>query len=143
MPVYTRRGDGTERADCAPTLLPPPAARFHQARTCQLGGRLPTSGADMPKLLSMPTEIPAESAFSAVAEKVWLAVAEPESVNIGLIAGDDGALLVDTGSDPEQGARLRAGAEAAAGVPLIGVFVTHAHHDHVGGLPAVADLPSH
>ncbi|MDR1237207.1 MAG: MBL fold metallo-hydrolase [Propionibacteriaceae bacterium] len=91
----------------------------------------------------MSSEIPAESAFQAVADRVWRAVAEPETVNIGLVAGDDGALLIDTGSSPEQGVRLRTMAESVAGVPLVAVFVTHDHYDHVGGLPAFADLPSY
>jgi glyoxylase-like metal-dependent hydrolase (beta-lactamase superfamily II) len=79
--------------------------------------------------------------FQGTADRVWRAVLEPETVNAGLIAGDTGALLVDTGSTPEQGAELRAAAEATAGVPLAGVFITHDHYDHTGGLAAFADLP--
>jgi hypothetical protein len=34
---------------------------------------------------------------------LYVALAEPESVNLGLIVGSHGALLVDTGSTPVQG----------------------------------------
>ena len=79
--------------------------------------------------------------FVPVADRVHVAVAEPEGVNVGLVVGSTGALLVDTGSSPEQGRAIRAAAEAVAGdVPLTHVVVTHAHHDHVGGLAAFGDL---
>ena len=38
---------------------------------------------------------------------VFGAVAEPESVNLGLVVGSERALLVDTGSSPAQGAAVR------------------------------------
>ncbi len=79
--------------------------------------------------------------FVPVADRVYVGVAEPEAVNIGLVVGTTGALLVDTGSSAEQGRALRAAAQAVAGdVPLTHVVVTHAHHDHVGGVAAFADL---
>ncbi|MCL1838349.1 MAG: MBL fold metallo-hydrolase [Propionibacteriaceae bacterium] len=82
-------------------------------------------------------------AFTSIADRVWIAPAEPESVNIGLVAGESHGLLIDTGSSPQQGAQIRRAAEATAGVPLCGVFVTHDHYDHIGGLAAFDDLPSY
>ena len=84
-----------------------------------------------------------ETDFEQLRPGVWRAVARPASVNIGLIAGSAGALLIDTGSAPAQGARLRAAAEAVAGVPLVAVVVTHAHFDHYYGLAACDDLPTY
>jgi glyoxylase-like metal-dependent hydrolase (beta-lactamase superfamily II) len=81
-------------------------------------------------------------AFESVAEGVYVAVAEPESVNIGLVVGETGALVIDTGSSPTQGSAIRAAAEAVAGKPITAVLVTHAHFDHFFGLAGFAGVPS-
>ena len=47
------------------------------------------------------------SEFEPVGDRVHVAVAEPEGVNVGLVVGSTGALLVDTGSSPEQGRAIR------------------------------------
>lgn len=80
--------------------------------------------------------------FSPVADGVFVAVAEPAAVNIGLVVGPSGALVVDTGSSPEQGAAIRHAAEAFAGVPVTGVLVTHWHYDHLFGLAGFAGVQS-
>ena len=80
--------------------------------------------------------------FSAVADGVFFAAAEPASVNIGLVVGPSGSLVIDTGSSPHQGAEIRAAAEAFAGVPVTGVLVTHWHYDHLFGLAGFDGLPS-
>jgi len=82
-------------------------------------------------------------AFSPLATGVWRAVAEPEAVTVGLVAGPGGALVIDTGSTPGQGAAIRRAAEDVAGVPVVAVAVTHAHDDHIGGLAAFGDVPSY
>lgn len=92
------------------------------------------------------TDSPADprlGAFEPIADGVYRAVAEPASVNIGLVVGDTGALLIDTGSSPAQGRAIRAAAQAVAGaVPLTAVVVTHRHYDHLYGLAAFDDLES-
>ena len=77
-----------------------------------------------------------------VADGVLVSVAQPESVNLGLVLGRTGALLVDTGSSPEQGAALRAAVAERTDLPLVGVVITHAHSDHAFGLAAFADVPT-
>ncbi len=78
--------------------------------------------------------------WEPVADGVWVAVAEPEAVNLGLVVGTTGALLVDTGSSPAQGRAVRASVAAVTRQPLVAVVVTHAHHDHAFGLAAFDDL---
>lgn len=81
--------------------------------------------------------------FAPVAEGTYVAVAEPAGVNIGLVVGASGCLVIDTGSSPEQGAEIRRAAEKLAGVPVVGVLATHWHYDHLFGLAAFTDVPSY
>jgi glyoxylase-like metal-dependent hydrolase (beta-lactamase superfamily II) len=73
---------------------------------------------------------------------IYRAVAEPETVNVGLVVGTDAALLVDTGSSPEQGRAIRESVATVTDRPLVAVVLTHWHHDHAFGLAAYADLTS-
>ena len=86
------------------------------------------------------TPFSAPTSWTELAARVWVGVVEPDAVNVGLVAGRDGAVLVDCGSSPAQGAAIRVAAEEHAGVPITGVVVTHWHHDHAFGLAAFADL---
>jgi glyoxylase-like metal-dependent hydrolase (beta-lactamase superfamily II) len=79
--------------------------------------------------------------WTPIAEGVYTATAEPEAVTIGLVVGPSGAVVIDTGSSPAQGAQIRATAEALAGVPVTAVVITHGHYDHLFGLAAFADVP--
>ena len=82
-------------------------------------------------------------AFHELRPGILVAVAEPAGVNIGVVVGASGCLAIDTGSSPEQGRAVREAAQAAAGVPVVGVLVTHWHYDHLFGLAGFADLPSY
>ena len=79
-------------------------------------------------------------AWREIADRIYVAVAEPETVNVGLVVGSERALVVDTGSDPAQGAAIRAAVATVTDRPLAGAVVTHAHHDHFYGLAAFDDL---
>lgn len=81
--------------------------------------------------------------FNPIAEGVYVAVAEPTGVNIGLVVGPNGCLVIDTGSAPKQGAEIRRTAERLAGVPVVAVLTTHWHYDHLFGLAAFTDVPSY
>src|ERR671912_2571129 len=50
-----------------------------------------------------------------VAAGVYLCVAPPASVNLSLVLGSDGALMVDTGSSPPPGGPFWGGGGAGAG----------------------------
>ena len=79
-------------------------------------------------------------AWTQVADGVWMAVVEPEAVNIGLVVGSDGCLLVDCGSSPAQGALIRQSIASVTVLPLVAVVVTHWHYDHAFGLAAFGDV---
>lgn len=79
-------------------------------------------------------------AWRQIAPGIHLAVAEPDTVNIGLIVGSERSLVIDTGSDPAQGASIRAAVATVTDRPLFGAVVTHAHADHFFGLAAFDDL---
>jgi glyoxylase-like metal-dependent hydrolase (beta-lactamase superfamily II) len=87
-----------------------------------------------------PAATPAFGPWQELRSDLYVAVAEPESVNLGLIVGSRGALLVDTGTTPAQGRALRASLAAVTDVPLTAVVVTHWHYDHAFGLAAFADV---
>ncbi|WP_309081204.1 MBL fold metallo-hydrolase [Zhihengliuella sp.] len=53
-------------------------------------------------------------------------------VNVGLVIGDERALLVDTGSGPADAARIHAAVREVTDLPLV-VVNTHAHADHFFG----------
>ena len=70
---------------------------------------------------------------------MYVAVAEPETVNLGLVVGTDGSCW----STPDPLRRRAAVREAVAAVtdrPLAAVVVTHWHFDHAFGLAAFGDL---
>jgi glyoxylase-like metal-dependent hydrolase (beta-lactamase superfamily II) len=81
-------------------------------------------------------------AWRELALGVYLATAEPESVNIGLVVGAESALLVDTGSSPAQGRTIRGSLSSVTDRPLAAVVVTHWHYDHSFGLAAFAGIPT-
>ncbi|WCC80671.1 MBL fold metallo-hydrolase [Cutibacterium equinum] len=80
---------------------------------------------------------PQNPEWTALTARVWTTTIEPETVTCGLVAGDDHVLLIDTGSSPEQGARLAMSAAAMLGRPVDRVVVTHHHDDHSGGLAGI------
>lgn len=71
-----------------------------------------------------------------------LVVTLPEAaMNAVLIVDDGEVLVVDVGATPTRGAELRAFAEQHGRV--VAAVVTHPHWDHVFGLGAFSDVPSH
>lgn len=90
--------------------------------------------------MGLPNPPSAPGPWTEVADGVWLTVAEPEAVNVGLVVGRDGCLLVDCGSSPAQGALIRQSIASVTELPLVGVVVTHWHYDHAFGLAAFPDV---
>lgn len=78
--------------------------------------------------------------FQPVAEGSYVAVCQPEGVNIGLVAGSEQAVLIDAGSTPEQGASLLTAARDLSPVPVTSVILTHDHYDHWFGAAGMTDV---
>jgi glyoxylase-like metal-dependent hydrolase (beta-lactamase superfamily II) len=57
-------------------------------------------------------------------------------VTIGVVVGDQGVLLIDTGSTPREGAELREQVIQLTGRPVTHIALTHGHFDHVLGTAA-------
>lgn len=57
------------------------------------------------------------------------------NLSVGLVIGDHGAVVVDTRSDPDQGAELRGAIRHITPLPCT-VVLTHAHFDHCLGTAA-------
>ena len=92
-------------------------------------------------LFRSPAATPSLGPWHELRTGVYVAVAEPESVNLGLIVGAQRTLLVDTGSSPGQGRTIRAALAGVTNLPLTAVVVTHWHYDHAFGLAAFGDVP--
>ena len=61
-------------------------------------------------------------------------------LTVGLVLGDERALVLDTRGDARQGAELAAAVRAVTALPLV-VAITHAHFDHCFGTAAFAPAP--
>ncbi|MDT9595217.1 MBL fold metallo-hydrolase [Nocardioides zeae] len=83
---------------------------------------------------------PATTTFVEVADRVWVARHEWYDVNVTLVAGGEGALLVDTLASEHAAAGLRDEVRRVLGTtPLVAVVDTHEHHDHVLGNATLLD----
>src|SRR5712691_7910764 len=58
---------------------------------------------------------------------------KPGHVHCYLLRGSDGWTLVDTGLATPEAEERWAGVESRLDAPLVRIFVTHMHPDHVGG----------
>lgn len=96
--------------------------------------------------------LPAEAAPLAypldpveIAPRVWTIYGAPEPItranggaiaNITVLDTSDGAVLIDAGPSHRYGTALKALAERLTGKPVVRVYLTHTHADHVLGATA-------
>ena len=88
-----------------------------------------------------PAATPALGPWHEVRSGVYVAVAEPESVNLGLIVEVAAYAAGRHRVESEQGCKIRAALAGVTDLPLTAVVVTHWHYDHAFGLAAFGDVP--
>lgn len=85
--------------------------------------------------------------FREIADRVWLAHSPGYDVGVGLVGGDAGLVVIDTGASPELAADLLTAVRRISRAPLVAAVNTHAHAAHVGGnatfAAAGAELVAH
>jgi len=73
------------------------------------------------------------TAFREVADRVWVAREEWYDVNITVVAGDAGLLVVDTHASERAAADVRDAVRRLSRLPIAAVVNTHEHFDHTFG----------
>ena len=85
--------------------------------------------------------------FAEVSDRVWVARYDWFDVNVGLIAGSEGLVVVDTNATPALGREALEAVRRISGLPVRAVVNTHLHFDHTFGNAAFAadgvDLIAH
>ena len=71
--------------------------------------------------------------FTEVAHRVWVAHYDFIDINIGLVGGERGLLVVDTWASTTLGRRLVDDVRALGAGEVVGVVNTHEHFDHTFG----------
>jgi len=73
------------------------------------------------------------STWAEVGDRCWVRRYDEWDLNVGLVVGADGALVIDTRATTEQAAELREHIRELTDQPARWVVNTHAHFDHVVG----------
>lgn len=73
------------------------------------------------------------SEFTEVASRVWVARYEWYDVNVTVIEGESGLIVVDTNASTKAAAEVIADVRRLSSRPVIGLVNTHAHFDHTFG----------
>ncbi len=85
--------------------------------------------------------------FEEIADRVWVARFAWFDVNVGLVAGEHGLVVVDTNASGPLGEATLAAVRRVSPAPVVAAVNTHVHFDHVLGngvfAAAGADLIAH
>ena len=73
------------------------------------------------------------SEFREVADRVWVARYEWYDVNVSVVEGDEGLLVVDTNASAAAAHEVVVDLRRLSSRPLLGLVNTHAHFDHTFG----------
>jgi len=84
----------------------------------------------------MPDNAPSDARASGlveVADRCWVARLTSRHLNLGLVAGAAGLLLVDTGSSPAAASHVVEQARSLGAGDVLAIFNTHGHPGHTSG----------
>ena len=84
-------------------------------------------------------EIPHDVGFVEVADRCWVARFELLDVNVGLVGGSRGLLVVDTHASEVEARRVVEHVEALGVGDVVAVVNSHAHFDHTFGNVVLAE----
>jgi glyoxylase-like metal-dependent hydrolase (beta-lactamase superfamily II) len=79
------------------------------------------------------------SQWTEVGDRCWVRRYDEWDLNVGLVVGTDGALVIDTRATTEQAAELLTHIREVTDAPVRWVVNTHAHFDHVVGNSVFSD----
>jgi glyoxylase-like metal-dependent hydrolase (beta-lactamase superfamily II) len=77
------------------------------------------------------------SEFTEVGERVWVARFEWYDVNVSVVEGEAGLVVVDTHASTEAGRGVVTALRALSSRPVVGIVNTHWHFDHLFGNAAL------
>lgn len=83
------------------------------------------------------------SAWAEIGDRTWVRRYDEWDLNVGLVVGADGALVIDTRATTEEAEQLREHIRELTDVPIKWVVNTHAHFDHVAGNSVFTDATVH
>jgi glyoxylase-like metal-dependent hydrolase (beta-lactamase superfamily II) len=76
--------------------------------------------------------------FTEIADRVWVARYPWFDVNVGLIAGTEGLVVIDTNASDSLGRDVVAAVRRISTAPILAAVNTHVHFDHTFGNAALA-----
>ena len=79
------------------------------------------------------------SEWAEIGDRTWVRRYDEWDLNVGLVVGSDGALVIDTRATTEEAEQLREHVRELTDLPVRWVVNTHAHFDHVAGNSVFTD----
>ncbi|TDW23855.1 MBL fold metallo-hydrolase [Kribbella kalugense] len=79
------------------------------------------------------------STWNEIGDRTWVRRYDEWDLNVGLVVGSEGALVIDTRATTEEAEQLREHIREVTDAPVRWIVNTHAHFDHVAGNSVFAD----
>jgi len=83
------------------------------------------------------------STWTEIGDRTWVRRYDEWDLNVGLVVGSEGALVIDTRATTEEAEQLREHIRELTDAPVRWIVNTHAHFDHVAGNSVFTDATVH